>query len=171
MTTLHLGTRDAEALIALLPAATGGYTVFRDGDSWEEWGEGINHLTPASQLDPHDEDQQRMARHPEHIVIRGNHDTGTPEFLQDIAYILQQDPGLLVPMEYLNQAGTVAVISPDGDWSVPHYVLIDDAARIKALGACTHPADQLIPVTRSAYSTRLYCRACHREFTPEGGAA
>lgn len=167
MTTLHVGTRDAERLIDLLPTAS--VTVFRDGDSWEEWGERINHLTPASQLDPHNEDQQRMAHHPEHIVIRTREwNTDSVHLLRDIAWILSEGPDLLIPMMYLNQPGVLAVITGDAEWSErEYYTLVDNQARHRALAACTHPEHRLLPVPNPAGRfARVYCRDCHIEFTP-----
>lgn len=111
MSHLHLGTFDADALIDLLPKQE-DRRIFRGSDlhngegpdSWEEWGEG-----------------KPGVGQPEHIVIVGD----SPDLLADVAWVLSQSPDLLQPMTYEYQAGTLACITPDDDWSEPYYTLED----------------------------------------------
>jgi hypothetical protein len=147
MTSLHVGTRDAEALIELLP--TDEVIVFRDGDSWEEWGEG-------------------MGEHPEHLVIQTRSPlTDSIDLLRDIAYILSQGPTLLEPMQYPRQAGTLAIISDSSEWDVQYYALMDEEARKQILGACTHERTHRIDRRDRPHGPRVHCEDCHTEFSPE----
>lgn len=100
MATLHLGSADPEAVIALLP---NDVRVFNLGDSWEVWGEGYSDEHPVK-----------------HIVVRGK---STHEYLADIAWLIENGAPL-EPMrfEYFN-VKTLAAITSEEDWSETYYVL------------------------------------------------
>lgn len=116
MAILHVGVFDVAALVALLPSAQPVNGVpgspsawrFTEGDSWEEWGEG-----------------RFRATEPRRVCVVGD----SVALLSDVAYVLQEDPGLLVPMTYPNQQGTIAVIGSDNDDSEQFYTLVDEQAR------------------------------------------
>jgi len=111
MTTLHLGTFDADALRDSIPR---DLVMIRDGDSWEEWGEPLS----------------KHSDHPEHIILRTTDpDTGAPELMTDVTFLITVASELLVPMGYRSQAGTIACITPDDDWSEPVYTVIDVQAQ------------------------------------------
>lgn len=98
MSTLHIGTKDVEAVLALLP---NDVTVTEiQLDQWEEWSE------------PREEDRQYSGVH--HIAIAGQ---DMSRYLTDVGFLL--DVG--APLEYMRgpeyQRGTIASITHDGDWS------------------------------------------------------
>lgn len=110
MAMLHIGTFNAEAVIELLPKAQrctgvpGSPSEWRfvtNGDNWEEWGEG----RPAD--DPR----------PELLIALGDAET----LLVDVGYVIENGPGLLVPMTYPNQRGYLACITKESDESEPIY--------------------------------------------------
>lgn len=119
MSHLHLGTFDADALIELLPAehnptrclgvpGSPSEWRFKHGDQWEEWGEGMD---PAS-------------GQPERVVVSG----GSHELMADLAWIMDQSPGLLQPMTYPPQRGCIAVITADDDDSTELFFVTDTLA-------------------------------------------
>jgi hypothetical protein len=122
VSVLHLGTFYGEVLLELLPRRE--VSVFRAGDSWEEWGDGPSHVYQGP-LDAHAEPYRH---HPEHIVVR-DHGAGSSALLTDVAFILQEDPFILVPMTWPGQLGTIAAISSDDDWAEQYLTLIDEPAR------------------------------------------
>lgn len=135
MSVMHLGTFNAEELVALLPAEHKPSRClgvdehpsrwrFEHGDSWEEWGEGLN---PES-------------GHPERVVVYGE----SHELMADLAWILDQNPGLLQPMTFHPyQHGALAVITPEDDESEPWFTVYEEQAqrfiqRLVAAGADPH---------------------------------
>lgn len=152
MTTLHLGTRNVDAVKEVLP---GNVDVFVELYGWEVWGEGAD-------PDPH------------HVIVRTRPGDDSTDLLNDVSYLLAEAPGLLIPMMQIHQAGVLAVLTPDDDWSQPYYTLVDDQARIQALKACPHPADEQLRVPsrgRRTYHGKLmsrrYCQACHTSYPVE----
>ncbi|HAN26051.1 MAG: hypothetical protein CMH36_08945 [Microbacterium sp.] len=108
---LHLGTRDAEALLEVVPA---NLIVYRDGDSWEEWGDG--HPGDPNPFDPHGQSEA------EHIVLCGDNPDA---MLADVAYFVAEGPNL-ARMSRPGQAGIFAVITSADDWSESLCTLRDD---------------------------------------------
>lgn len=113
MTTMHLGTFDTERLRDSLPSNA---TVIIDGDSWEEWGEPLLG----------DEREAILRHHPVHVQIIH---PGHADNLVDLAWLLNEEPGLLVPMGYHRQRGILASITPDDDWSEPILEVTDEQAK------------------------------------------
>lgn len=149
MTTLHLGTRDVDALRALLP--TDAVDVFVEEHAWDIWGE-----------------SEPGAAH--HVIVRTRDArTGTPELLADVACVMGQHPGLLEPMQHIYQAGTIAVITADDDWSEAYWTLQDVKAGHRIRRTCTHPRSIPVPYEPgndywgNPLKPRTYCRDCHSE--------
>jgi hypothetical protein len=90
----------------LRDTVSSGITIIEDRDSWEEWGE----------------PKREHPDHPTHVMLRHEH---SQHLLTEVASILTVEPGLLVPMAFHRQCGTLACITPDDDWSEPIYTLMD----------------------------------------------
>lgn len=106
---LHLGTYQPEQLLAAIhqmPEQT-----FRDGDSWEEWGEKISN--------------PEYAHHPEHIIVEHAY---IANLMRTFSRVLEDVPHLLVPMTFPFQAGLIASVTPMDDWSEEELRVIDRPA-------------------------------------------
>ena len=110
MTTLHLGTFEPLRLVGLLPSDR--LCVVWGRDSWEEWGEPL-----ADHPD-----------HPDHIMVSDS-ETTSSALLGLVVTIEEAAPGLLMPLAYRSQAGTLGTVTPDDDWSEPIRELIDTQAQ------------------------------------------
>jgi hypothetical protein len=106
MTTMHVGTFDTTLM---RDTVSSGITIIEDRDSWEEWGEPM----------------RQHREHPVHVILRHEH---SQHLLAELASILAIEPGLLVPMAYHRQRGTLACITPDDDWSEPTLTIKDTQA-------------------------------------------
>lgn len=101
MSALHLGTRDPDAVIALLPDDV---TVFVEYDQWHEWGEKDSDSSPGVH----------------HVIIMGQsvlESASTATLLTAYAHLVGEGAELEPMLEPAYQRGTVAVITVDTDWS------------------------------------------------------
>ena len=102
MSTLHLGSRNPSEIIELLPDAL---VAFVERDQWEEWGE------------HNAEDRQYHGVH--HVIIRsvGMTPADSADLLADLAWIIGQGATLEPMRGPEHQAGIVACITLDDEWS------------------------------------------------------
>ena len=107
MTTMHVGTFDTARL---RDSISPDITIIEDRDSWEEWGEAMT----------------EHPDHPIHVMLRNG---DSLQLLAELAKIMDVEPGLLTPMAYHRQRGTLACITPDDDWSEPYFTLMDTRAQ------------------------------------------
>ena len=103
---LHIGTHDGDKVESV---GLVGVTVFRNGDSWEEWGE-------------------RRGDGVEHIVIES--DAFTPLQMLGVLMLLEGEgvtlQAMLAPP---HQRGALAVVTTHEDWSDPLLLLTDPQHR------------------------------------------